>query len=128
MTAWKFSDATQKVAFRVNPAGSMESRAAADPEVAAAIVAGQVLPADPAPPNVIPFAAFLARWTDPEYALLMQRRATAIGAGNVTLVRQWDMAMAAGIVDLGTPAASSFKAALVTATILSQARADAIFA
>jgi hypothetical protein len=77
--------------------------------------------------NIIPWSVFLQRWTDPEYTLLMQKRATAIGAGNVTLVRQWDIAGAQGSVDLNSPAAQNFKAALVSNTILSQSRADIIF-
>ena len=77
--------------------------------------------------NVIPFGVFIQRWTDVEYALLMQRRATAIGAGNVTLVKQWDTAVTNGEVNLNSAAAVTFKAALVSAAILTQARADAIF-
>ena len=77
--------------------------------------------------NIIPFSIFLSRWLDPEYALLMQRRATAITAGNVTLVRQWDMAMANGQVDLNSAAAINFKNAVVAAGILTQTRADVIF-
>jgi hypothetical protein len=77
--------------------------------------------------SVVKFDAFIARWTDPEYALLMQRRAQAIGAGNVTLVKQWDIAAVQGQVDLNSPAAQNFKAAIVSAGILSQARADVIF-
>ena len=78
--------------------------------------------------NVISFDVFIAKWLDAEYALLMQRRATAIGAGNVTLVRQWDIVFARGEVDLNSPAAVNFKASIVSAGILTQARADFIFA
>lgn len=77
--------------------------------------------------STIPFSTFIARWTDPEYALLMQRRATAIGAGNVTLVKQWDFAASAGSVNLNSAAAQNFKTAIVAAGILTQARADIIF-
>lgn len=82
---------------------------------------------DPTVKNIIPFYIFIARWLDAEYALLMQRRATAIGAGNVTLVKQWDTAATRGFVDLNTPAAQNFKANVVSAGILTQARADVIF-
>lgn len=78
-------------------------------------------------PNRIPFGIFISRWTDAEYALLMQRRATAIGNGQVGLVKQWDIAVTLGVVDLGTQAAQNFKSALVSANILTQARADIIF-
>lgn len=77
--------------------------------------------------NVIPFNVFIARWTDAEYAKLLQSRATAVTAGNVTLIRQWDQASASNSVDLNKPAATNFKAALVSAAILTQARADTIF-
>lgn len=77
--------------------------------------------------NVVPFAAFIRRWTDAEYALLMQKRAAAVTAGTVALVKQWDSAMADGSVDLNLPAATTFKAALVSNGILTQVRADAIF-
>lgn len=82
---------------------------------------------DQAVKNVIPFAQFIGRWNDAEYTLLMQRRATAIAAGNITLVRQWDQAMANGSVDLNSPAAQNFKSAIVSAGSLTQASADAIF-
>jgi len=77
--------------------------------------------------NIIPFSQFIGRWNDAEYTLLMQRRATAIGAGNIPLVRQWDQATATGLVDLNSPAAQNFKTAIVAAGILTQVRADAIF-
>ena len=77
--------------------------------------------------NIILFSIFLSRWLDPEYTLLMQRRATAITAGNITLVRQWDMAMSNGQVDLNSPAAINFKNTIVAAGILTQIRADVIF-
>ena len=77
--------------------------------------------------NVVAVGDFILRWQPAEYTLLMQRRATAIQAGNITLVQQWDVAMARGVVDLNTTAAQNFKAALVTAGILTQQRADTIF-
>lgn len=77
--------------------------------------------------NIIPFPAFIQRWTDAEYALLMQKRAAAITAGTVTMVKQWDTAATSGSVDLNTTAAQNFKAAMVSNAILTQARADIIF-
>lgn len=81
------------------------------------------------PSGRLTVAEFISRWTNAEYAALMQARAAAIqnASGGMTLVRQWDMAMARGDVDLSTPAVQSFKATLVSAGILTQARADAIF-
>jgi hypothetical protein len=77
--------------------------------------------------NVIPFPTFISRWTNPEYAALMQARATAIAAGNVVLIQQWDQVATAGQVDLNATAVATFKAALVSTGILTQARADVIF-
>lgn len=119
---------TGKIASWVNADGSLSSGPVTSPDLAAWLAAGNApSAADPPPLSNIAFAAFLGRWTDAEYAILMQKRAQAIGAGNVTLVRQWDMAMANGAVDLGSSAATAFKAAIVAAAILTQARADAIF-
>lgn len=77
--------------------------------------------------NVIPFSVFIQRWTDAEYLALMRARANAITAGNIVLVRQWDTAASSGSIDLNTPAAQNFKATMVSAGILTQVRADAIF-
>lgn len=92
--------------------------------------ANQVLATiDPIVKNIIPFSVFISRWTTTEYSNLGKARATAItnnGAG-MTLVKNWDIAASQNSVDLNTPAAQSFKAAIVTAGILTQARADAIF-
>ena len=79
-------------------------------------------------PNIVAFPTFIGRWLDAEYALLMQKRAAAISAGtNIALVKQWDQAMSAGQVDLNSAAAQNFKAAVVSAGILTQPRADVIF-
>ncbi len=74
--------------------------------------------------NVIAFDAFILRFTAAEY-LLMQQKRTIAGAGG--LDQQWDVSMVRGSVDLNTTAAQNFKAALVTAAVLSQVRADLIF-
>lgn len=79
--------------------------------------------------NVIRFSDFVQRWTTTELSNLYKGRATAItnnGAG-MTLVKQWDVAQAQGYVDLNTAAAQNFKAAIVTAGILTQQRADVVF-
>lgn len=105
---------TWRISFSVTPSGCQPAAQAAMAAFAGAL-------------NTVPFSDFISRWTDPEYALLMQRRATAIAAGNVTLVKQWDIAFTTGSVDLNSPAAQNFKAAIVAAGILTQARADVIF-
>lgn len=77
--------------------------------------------------NVIAFDALIGRFSNAEYADLLQKRASSIAAGTVALVKQWDTALANGKVDLNTSAAANFKAQLVSAGILTQPRADAIF-
>jgi hypothetical protein len=80
--------------------------------------------------NVVQFGIFISRWTAAEYQLLLQRRATAIAAAGtvgMALVKQWDIAATLGQVDLNTQAAQDFKTAIVTAGILTQARADVVF-
>lgn len=79
--------------------------------------------------STIPFNIFISRWTTTEYSNLGKARATAItnnGAG-MTLVKNWDIAQSQNSIDLNSPAAQSFKASIVSAGILTQARADAIF-
>lgn len=82
---------------------------------------------DTARPRVIGFGDFILRWTDPEYALLLQKRATAVTAGNVALIKMWDVCLARGEVDLDNPMTATFKATMVSNAILTQARADVIF-
>jgi hypothetical protein len=74
--------------------------------------------------SVIAFDAFIARFTGAEY-LLMQQKRTSAGAG--ALCQQWDISMVRGTVDMNSLAAQNFKAAMVTAAVLTQARADTIF-
>lgn len=95
-----------------------------DAEIAAEISRIDALPADP-----LSVAAFIGRWTNTEYSNLMKARATAVqnNSAGMTMVRQWDMAVAKGVVDMTTQAAKDFKASLVSAGILTQARADVIF-
>ena len=64
----------------------------------------------------VSFSDFILRWQDAEYALLLQKR----GA----VARLWDSALAKGSIDLN--AATELKAALVSAGILTSARAEII--
>src|SRR5258705_87648 len=85
---------------------------------------------DPVLKAVIPFSVFISRWTTTEYSNLGKARATAItnnGAG-MTLVKNWDIAAAQNSIDLNSPAAQNLKATIVNAGLLTQARADVIFA
>jgi len=77
--------------------------------------------------RIVPTSVLISRFTSTEYADLLQKRVTAITGGNVTLVKQWDTAVARGTVNLNSPATQTFKAALVSANVLTQNRADAIF-
>lgn len=97
----------------------------------AQIAAGQnvIDTIDPVVKNVIPFDVFISRWTTTELSNLYKARATAItnnGAG-MSLVKNWDIALSQGIIDLNSPAAQAFKASIVSAGLLTQVRADAIF-
>jgi hypothetical protein len=91
-------------------------------EVTAAIAA---LP--PAPVHVAA-AVLLGRLTLAEYTAIRQAAAAALAAGNGQLEQWLDMARTsvAGI-DLNDPATVAAKAALVSAKLLTQARADAVF-
>lgn len=73
---------------------------------------------------IIAFDAFIQRFTGAEY-LLMQQKRTNAGAG--TLCQQWDISMVRGTVDMNSAAAQNFKAALVSASVLTQPRADIVF-
>lgn len=79
--------------------------------------------------NIIAFGTFIGRFTNAEYADLWQKRATAIAGntGGMALVKQWDIAVAVGKVDLNTAAAQNFKSSLVSAGVLTQNRADIVF-
>lgn len=74
--------------------------------------------------SIIAFDAFIARFAPAEY-LLMQQKRTGAGAG--ALCQQWDVSMVRGTVDMNSTAAQNFKAAMVTAGVLTSLRADAIF-
>lgn len=80
-------------------------------------------------PSMISCDVFIGRWTRAEYALLWQRRATAItnGGAAMDLVKQWDQAMVRGSINTVAQVTLDFKAAIVSAGILTQQRADAIF-
>jgi hypothetical protein len=70
---------------------------------------------------------FITRWTDAEYLLLQQQRATDTAAGNIGNARNWDQLMAMSSIDMNMNRIKALKAQLVTDGILTQARADVIF-
>jgi hypothetical protein len=76
-------------------------------------------------PNVaVSTADWLARWTNAEYRALQDRRMT----DNGNLGKSFDITISGSSVDFNRKRTQSLKADLVAAGILTQARADAIFA
>jgi len=71
---------------------------------------------------------FISRWTNAEYLLLEKKRAADIAANKVGNAKNWDIVCAGDIIDLNKQKAQSLKADLVTDGVLTQARADVIFA
>jgi hypothetical protein len=79
--------------------------------------------------NIIPFSLFITRWTTTELSTLYKARAAAITANSagMSLVKNWDIAQSQNSIDLNSVAAQNFKASIVSAGLLTQVRADAIF-
>lgn len=113
------ADWSDKSSWRIDYAPGTTCQAAAQAAVTAYVVQPTL--------SVIPYAAFISRWTVAEYAKLLQGRAAAVTSGNVTLMQQFDIFSATGVIDLNNPAVTTAKAQIVTAGILTQARADVIF-
>jgi hypothetical protein len=67
---------------------------------------------------------FISRWTNAEYRKLQDRRM----ADNGKLGKDWDVVTADGTIPLDRQRTQNMKADLVTQGILTQARADEIFA
>ncbi len=72
-------------------------------------------------------AAFIRRFTATEYGAIRLAAQTKLAAGNPQLSLWIDTILADGEVNLHGTAASSAKAALLAAMLLTQARADIIF-
>lgn len=83
---------------------------------------------DPVVKNIIQFDDFIRRWTNAEYRLMLADRAAAASGGSMSVAKNWDVAFARGDVNLNNQLMQNLKADIVTAGILTQARADAIFA
>lgn len=78
--------------------------------------------------GIIAFDEFIRRWTNAEYRLLLQHRATVIsGSGAMSIIKKWDIAAAQGSVDPNKQLMQSLKLDIVAAGILTQARANEIF-
>jgi len=66
---------------------------------------------------------FISRWTNAEYRLLQDRRM----ADNGKMGKDWDVTTAGSCIPVHKQRTQSLKADLVSAGVLTQARADAIF-
>jgi hypothetical protein len=72
-------------------------------------------------------ADFIARFTNQEYAKLGNVRVTDAQATKVGISKNWDIVVLSDIIELSNQKAQTLKADLVTAGVLTQARADEIF-
>lgn len=79
-------------------------------------------------PLVLPTSVFVARFTNQEYLALEKQRAADITANKIGNAKNWDIVLAETTVDMNTQKVQTLKADLVTDGILTQARADEIFA
>jgi len=77
----------------------------------------------PTPEAIVDGLIFLSRVTDDEYAAI-----TAAGRSNASIGRWIDMFRLLGYVDVNGTTAQTAKAGLVSAGLLTQERADVIFA
>ncbi len=83
----------------------------------------------PPPPVYIQALTLLGRLLPAEYVAIRQAAAAELSAGNGQMEQWLDMARTApGGVNLIDPATVVAKAAMVSAGLLTQARADAVFA
>ena len=90
-------------------------------------VVTQTIPTQALPANTfIPYVVFLSRLTDVEYTNIKKAIATQITGGNATVARWYDKIMLNGI-DTTDANTATIKALAVTASLLTQARADLIF-
>jgi hypothetical protein len=70
---------------------------------------------------------FIGKFTDAEYALLEKKRNTDAAADKVGISKMWDLVTCIDIVNMNKTHVQELKAALVSANILTQARANEIF-
>jgi hypothetical protein len=105
--------------YTADPSATAPQLAAADNVIATI---------DPVVKNIITFDDFIGRWTNAEYRLLLQSRATAVQGGSFAIPKSWDIAFARGQINLNNQLMQSLKSDIVSAGILTQARADVIFA
>ena len=79
------------------------------------------------PPTFISFQTFLSRLTATEYLNIKKAIASQIQANNATVALWYDKVGSNRGIDTADPQTATIKAAAVTASLLTQARADIIF-
>lgn len=87
----------------------------------------QAIPAPPIP-TVVSNSTLIGRLTGVEQVAIYKAANTAMVNGNASYMLWLTASNARGTIDLADPATIAVKAAIVTAGLLSQARADAVFA
>ncbi|HEY4406126.1 MAG TPA: hypothetical protein VGN55_15875 [Xanthobacteraceae bacterium] len=111
----------------VYPDGLTWEDEAAKPPTLDAVMAA--IAAFPSSPVRVSAFALLGRLSDAEYTAIRQAASVQLAAGNGQLERWLDMARTAqGGVNLGDPVTLAAKATLVSAGLLTQARAEIVFA
>lgn len=80
------------------------------------------------PAPILPGLTLVRRLTDAEYTAILNAAAVALAAGDAQLSRWIDELRVNGEVDLSSEQAQAAKAALVLVGLLTQERADALFA
>lgn len=81
----------------------------------------------PLPSPVCPFADFLDRLTDEEYAALQKARSYISQGEQIGVMRAFDKLMIAGTIAVENDTAQKFKTGLVALNVLTKDRADEIF-
>lgn len=121
---WALAD--QVIAALDTLISTQSTRVAAANAVKAQALADQIAAANR---NRVLFSDFISRWTTTEYNLLLKARALAVtnNSAGMAFVKSWDVVAAGGAIKLDGPTTQAFKASIVAAGILTQARADVIF-
>jgi hypothetical protein len=95
------------------------------PQISAADNVVATIPIDALKP--IDTSTFIRRFTDAEYLAVYKKRLNDAAANQLGLTKSWDIVTFNGFIDLNLKITQDLKAGLVSAGILTQARADAIF-
>ena len=71
---------------------------------------------------------FVSRWTNQEYLSLLKYRANQIAQNKIGEAKRWDELCGGDVIDLNKKKAITLRDNLVTAGVITAARADVIFA